>query len=105
MVKAIESTYCCAVVGVTCMSSILGTFEFSDDEFERVMALPKRTWTDFPTYKKQFEALRPLFALLAKAGRVPESFYMKFCFPNQLGETGERVGSQEDRAARLKEKV
>lgn len=73
--------------------------EFSDDEFERVMALPKRTWTDFPTYKKQFEALRPLFALLVKAGRVPESFYLKFCFPNQLGEAGERADSENDRAA------
>ena len=62
---------------------------FTDEEFKRVMTLPKKTWTDFPTYKKDFERLRPLFAILVKMGRVPESFYMKFCFKNQLGEKGE----------------
>ncbi len=59
---------------------------WTDEEFDRVMSLPKKTWTDFPTYKKHFELLRPLFSVLVKAGRVPESFYMKFCFKNQLGE-------------------
>lgn len=62
---------------------------FSDQELETVMNLPKKTWTDFPTYKKSFERLRPLFGLLVKMGRVPDSFYLKFCFPNQLGEKGE----------------
>lgn len=61
----------------------------SDEEFNRIMRLPKRTWHDFPTYKKSFERLRPLFKVLVKMGRVPESFYIKFCFPNQLGESGE----------------
>ncbi len=54
---------------------------FSDDEFERVMTQPIRTWHEFPTYKKTFEKLRPLFYALTKMGRVPESFYVKFCFP------------------------
>jgi len=61
-------------------------FGFSDEEFESVMNLPKRSWKDYPNYKKAFERLRPLFAILVKSGRVPESFYMKFCFPNELGE-------------------
>lgn len=64
--------------------------EFSDEEFERVMNLPKKTWTDFPTYKKHFEFLRPLFKILVDMGRVPESFYMKFCFKNQLGDEQEK---------------
>ncbi|MCG8547421.1 MAG: LPS biosynthesis protein [Alphaproteobacteria bacterium] len=62
---------------------------FDDAELERVMTLPHKTWRDFPNYKRTFERLRPLFALLVKTGRVPESFYMKFCFPNELGEDGE----------------
>lgn len=64
---------------------------FNDAELNRIMDLPHKTWRDFPNYKKTFERLRPLFALLVKTGRVPESFYMKFCFPNQLGEEGEPV--------------
>lgn len=62
---------------------------FTDAEFEEVMTSPKRSWREFPNYKRTFERLRPLFALLVKAGRVPQSFYMKFCFPNELGERGE----------------
>lgn len=63
--------------------------DFDDQEFERVMNLPKRRWTEFPNYKKTFERLRPLFSVLVKAGKVPESFYLKFCFPNEMGEQGE----------------
>ncbi|HRH02974.1 MAG TPA: N-acetyl sugar amidotransferase [Bacteroidia bacterium] len=55
--------------------------ELSDDEFNRVMALPPKSWYEFPTYKKRFEMLRPLFAVLAKANLVPMSFYLKYCFP------------------------
>lgn len=58
---------------------------FSDEELDRVMSQPRRTWRDFPNYKKTFERLQPLFAQLVKRGRVPQSFYMKFCFPNELG--------------------
>ena len=62
---------------------------FDDAEFERVMNLPRRTWQDFANYKRSFERLRPLFSILVKAGKVPESFYLKFCFPNEMGEEGE----------------
>lgn len=54
---------------------------FSETEFNEVMNGPIRSWQDFKTYKKTFERLRPLFYILVKAGRVPESFYVKFCFP------------------------
>jgi N-acetyl sugar amidotransferase len=63
--------------------------DYTDSDIERVLALPHKTWRDFPNYKKTFEFLRPLFFLLVKSGRIPESFYMKFCFPNELGEGGE----------------
>lgn len=80
---ALEQPVTCPEEFIDLVKKRLG---FTDDEFDAVMKLPKRTWTDFPTYKKDFERLRPLFGLLVKAGRVPESFYMKFCFKNQLGQ-------------------
>jgi N-acetyl sugar amidotransferase len=53
--------------------------ELDDAEFERVMNLPKAHYTQFDTYKRRFERLRPLFWALYKADRVPKSFYVKFC--------------------------
>jgi len=53
----------------------------SDELYEQVMQSPPKSWTDYPTYKKRFERLRPLFYLLAKANLVPMSFYLKYCFP------------------------
>lgn len=55
--------------------------ELSDSEYERIMSQPPKSWHDYPTYKKRFERLRPLFAILAKANLVPMSFYLKYCFP------------------------
>ena len=55
--------------------------EISDEEYERIMGMPPKSWQDFPTYKKRFERLRPLFHILAKANLVPMSFYLKYCFP------------------------
>jgi N-acetyl sugar amidotransferase len=55
--------------------------EISDEQYDEIMAGPKRTWRDFHTYKRRFERLRPLFYLLAKANLVPMSFYIKYCFP------------------------
>lgn len=54
---------------------------FSDEEFDAVMSMPKRSYREFGTYKKRFERLRPLFWLLWKLNRVPKSFYEKFCKP------------------------
>ncbi len=55
--------------------------ELSDEKYEGIMGSPPNSWTDFPTYKKRFERLRPLFLILAKANLVPMSFYLKYCFP------------------------
>jgi len=51
---------------------------YSDAEFERVMNLPKKTYRDYPTYKKTFERMRPFFWLMAKMNFIPMSFYMKY---------------------------
>ena len=53
----------------------------SDDQYLQVMQAEPKSWTDYPTYKKRFERLRPLFHVLAKANLVPMSFYLKYCFP------------------------
>jgi ribonuclease D len=55
--------------------------ELSDKKYEEIMDRPPKSWKDYPTYKKRFEKLRPLFYILAKAELVPMSFYLKYCFP------------------------
>jgi N-acetyl sugar amidotransferase len=53
----------------------------TDEEYDTIMAKHPRYWHEFPTYKKRFERLRPFFYLLMKANLVPQSFFMKYCFP------------------------
>jgi len=55
----------------------------TDEEYERVMRAAPKDWHEYPTYKRRFERLRPLFALLAKRNLVPMTFYLKYCFPVQ----------------------
>lgn len=50
----------------------------SDEEFEKHMNLPTKTYKDYPTYKSLFEKMRPVFFVLAKANLVPMSFYLKY---------------------------
>ncbi|SMC79074.1 N-acetyl sugar amidotransferase [Pedobacter nyackensis] len=57
--------------------------ELSEEEFTRIMNLPTKSWKEYPTYKKRFERLRPLFFILAKKNLVPMSFYLKYCFPSK----------------------
>ena len=60
--------------------------EISDAKYEEVMNSPIKNWTNYPTYKKHFEFLRPLFFLLAESNLVPKSFYLKYCFPAKAPE-------------------
>lgn len=55
--------------------------ELSDEKYDEIMSREPKSWTQYPTYKKRFEILRPLFKILAKANLVPMSFYLKYCFP------------------------
>jgi hypothetical protein len=54
----------------------------TDTEFEQCMTQPRKTYLDFPSYKKTFELTRPLWWALYHGQRVPKSFYMKYCFPH-----------------------
>lgn len=53
----------------------------SEKEFLELLNGQKRNWKEFRTYKRRFELLRPVFAVLANANLVPKSFYLKYCFP------------------------
>jgi len=57
---------------------------FSEEEFERVMNLPKRNYREFKTYKQTFERLRWFFYLMYQADLVPKSFYMKYTNPDPM---------------------
>lgn len=61
--------------------------DLSENEYNSVMAEPPRSWHEFPTYKRRFERLRPLFSVLAGANLVPMSFYLKYCFPAKASST------------------
>lgn len=54
--------------------------KLTDEEYLNKMNEAPRSWSEFPTYKKRFELLRPLFGVLAKNNLVPMSFYLKYCF-------------------------
>ena len=43
------------------------------------MAAPKRTFRDYPNYKRTFERMRPVFWMLYRMDLVPKSFYVKYC--------------------------
>jgi N-acetyl sugar amidotransferase len=51
---------------------------FSNEEFERVMTAPGKTYRDYETYKQRFERMRPIFWLMYKLDLVPKSFYLKY---------------------------
>lgn len=57
---------------------ILKRLDYSLNEFEDIMSLPKRTYKEFKTYKPLFEKYRPFFYLMAKAELIPWSFYIKY---------------------------
>ena len=63
------------------VSYVRKRLDLSEQDYEEGMRAPPKRWQDYPTYKKRFERLRPLFAMLAKAELVPMSFYLKYCFP------------------------
>lgn len=63
---------------------VMKRFGMTEKEFEEVFKLPRKYYTDYPTYKKRFEQLRPIFYILAKANLVPMSFYLKYCFPAKV---------------------
>lgn len=56
---------------------------FDLHRYREILASPPRNWEEFPTYKKVFELLRPVFRVLADRELVTRSFYLKYCFPQE----------------------
>ncbi|EKO3781215.1 N-acetyl sugar amidotransferase [Vibrio metschnikovii] len=56
----------------------------SDSQFDKLMTMPKKYYTDFKNYKKTFERMRPFFYLMAKAELIPWSFYIKYTLPHKV---------------------
>jgi len=56
----------------------------NDEAFEKFMTQPKKYYTDFKNYKKTFERMRPFFYVMAKAGLIPWSFYIKYTLPHEV---------------------
>lgn len=57
---------------------------YDDLSYENIMTGEKKTYKDYPTYKRRFERLRPMFYLLAKAHLVPMSFYIKYTSKSEI---------------------
>ena len=57
---------------------------FSDKEFEDIMNLPKKNYTDYKTYKRTFEKMRIFFWLMYKMDLIPKSFYLKYTVKHDL---------------------
>lgn len=55
---------------------------FSEEEFDQLMIMPKKTYKDYVTYKKTFERMRPFFWLMYKLDLIPKSFYIKYTVKN-----------------------
>ena len=56
----------------------------SDQMFADVMNAERKSYKDYPTYKKRFERLRPVFYILAKFNLVPMSFYIKYTSKSEV---------------------
>ncbi len=58
--------------------------ELTDSDYLKIMNGPRKSYRDYPTYKRRFEILRPLFFILAKANLVPMSFYLKYTAKKEI---------------------
>ncbi len=57
---------------------------YTEEEFERLMTQPIRTFREFKSYKRRFERLRPLFYVLSRMDLIPQSFYVKYTSKTNL---------------------
>lgn len=56
-----------------------------EKEYQSAMGSQPRSSEEFRNYKRHFRILRPLFFVLLKLSRIPESFYFKYCKPIPVG--------------------
>ncbi len=58
--------------------------EISDEDFDKIMLKKPKSYREFPSYKKLFEFLRPVFFFMYKSNLVPKSFYIKYTSKNDI---------------------
>jgi hypothetical protein len=83
---AIEKYNSPPVIEENIISYFKKRLNLSDKIYEEVMESSPKKWSDYQTYKKRFEIMRPIFKVLAKSNHVPMSFYLKYCFPIKINE-------------------
>ena len=71
------------------LETLLERLSLTASDLEDIMNAPRKSYKDYKTYKKRFEVLRPLFWILMKQGKVPASFYEKYCKPDHSREIRE----------------
>lgn len=58
--------------------------EIDDAQLETWLHQGRKTYRDYPNYKKTFERMRPFFWIMAKLNLIPYSFYAKYTAPDPL---------------------
>ena len=68
---------------ITCSNCLIKkikiALDLDDETFRKIMAQPLKTYNDFKTYKPRFVEDEPFWKEMYKIGRVPKSFYLKYC--------------------------
>jgi hypothetical protein len=64
------------------LTEVKTRLRLSDEEMAAIMALPRKSYRDYETYKPTFIRMRPIFWMLYRAGYVTRSFYDKFTVAN-----------------------
>lgn len=64
------------------VTMVKNRLHFSEKAFNQIMTQPLKTYRDFQTYKHQFEMDEPFWKQMYIDGRIPKSFYLKYCSPN-----------------------
>lgn len=59
---------------------ILKRLNMTPDELDKIMKLPIKSYQDYETYKNYFVKNREYFENLNKEGKIPDTFYKKYCF-------------------------
>lgn len=57
----------------------LSRLNLTDADWQAILSAPKKSHKDFRTYKRTFKVLRPFFYVALIFGRIPRSFYIKYC--------------------------
>lgn len=68
------------VVDNDLVSYVKKRLNITDIYYDEIMKGEKKSWTDYKTYKKWFQLMKPLFFILMKSNYVTKSFYQKYCF-------------------------